>query len=140
MRPQSIIMFERLFLASLAVSVLSFVLSYRAVMDTVSRDLQGMGVEPGFVLALVGIGYAIYLLLWYLIAHKAANWAKWVLIVFLALSLVSLPAALAGPWTLTTLLGLSAYALEVVAAVYLFRADAKAWLTGQAAIDPATFD
>src|SRR5690606_2155960 len=140
MRPQSIIMFERLFLASLATSVVSLVLNYQALTDTVAVELEGTGLGAGFVLAIVGVGYAIYLLLWYLIAHRAANWAKWVLVALLVFGLVSLPGARLGPWDLTALLGLASYALQVAAAVFLFRADAKAWLGGERAADPSTFD
>lgn len=142
MRPQSIVMFERLFLASLAVSALSFLLNYGQMAEIVASEptLQQAGLGTGFMIGVTLAGYALYLILWYLIARKAANWAKWVLVVFVALSLISLPGALTGPWNLTLLLGLAVYALEVVAVVHLFRADAAAWLTGKQAADPATFD
>ncbi|MBO9517828.1 MAG: hypothetical protein J7493_07155 [Porphyrobacter sp.] len=142
MRPQSIIMFERLFLASLVLSVLSLIIGYQAVVDALASDpsMQQLGLGVGFVMGVAVVGYAIYLLLWYLIAHKAANWAKWVLVVFVAFGVTSLRAALTGPWNLTTILGLAVYVLEVAAVVYLFRADAKAWLSGTQEADSATFD
>ena len=141
MRPPSIIMFERLFLASLALSALSFALSYDSLIEQLAREpgLVELGLGSGFVIGTAVVGYAIYLLLWFLIARKASNVAKWVLVVFLALGLISLLGALAGPWGLTMLIGLAVYALEIAAAVYLFRPDAAAWLKGKAA-DPATFD
>ncbi len=144
MRPQSIIMFERLFLASLAVSVVNFILGYGVAVETLQRDanIQQLGLGGGFAIALFAVGTGIYLLLWFLIAHKAINIAKWVLIALIALSVVSLATSLAGSFTLdlTTGLGLATYILEVAAAVYLFREDAVAWLKGKAPADPATFD
>ena len=121
MRPPSIIMFERLFLASLALSALSFALSYDSLIEQLAREpgMVELGLGSGFVIGTAVVGYAIYLLLWFLIARKASN--------------------LAGPWGLTMLIGLAVYALEIAAAVYLFRPDAAAWLKGKAA-DPATFD
>ncbi len=144
MRPQSIIMFERLFLASLAVSVVNFILGYGVAVETLQRDanIQQLGLGGGFAIAIFAVGTGIYLLLWFLIAHKAINIAKWVLIALIALSVVSLATSLAGSFTLdlTTGLGLATYILEVAAAVYLFREDAVAWLKGKAPADPATFD
>lgn len=142
MRPQSIVMFERLYLASLALSVLSFVIGFQAVVDVFTSDLavQQLGLGAGFIVGVAVVGYAIYLLLWYLVARRAANWAKWVLVVFVAIGITSLRALLTGPWNLTNILGLVVYALEVAAVVYLFRADAKAWLSGEQEADSATFD
>ena len=130
MRPASIVMFERLFVASIVLSVASFVIGYGDFSAQVANDpaMRQLGLGSGFVIGLAAVGYAIFLLLWYLIAHKAANWAKWVLVVVLLLSLASLPGALTGPWGLSTWLALAIYALQIAAVVCLFRADAKAWL------------
>jgi hypothetical protein len=142
MRPDSIVMFERLFLASLAVSMLSFLIGYDEMMAALAREpaMQEIGLGSGFIIGVVGASYAIYLLLWVLIVHKAANFAKWILVVFVAIGFVSVPMTLTGPWNLTALLGLAVYALELAAVVYLFRADAKAWFKGEQSADPATFD
>ncbi len=144
MRPSSIVMFERLFLASLAISVVNFFVGYDAMVASVEREptLSAVGVGEGAAVAAFVIGLAIYLLLWFLIARKASNVAKWVLVVLLALSVLSLLSTLASSFALTatTLLGLAVYALEIAAVVFLFRDDAKAWLKGEAAADPAAFD
>jgi hypothetical protein len=142
MRPQSIVMFERLFLAALALSVVGFAISYQTMVDVLASDpaVQQLGIGGEIIIGAAALGYALYLGLWYLIAHKAANWAKWVLVVFVALGLTSLRTALSGPWGLTTALNVAVYALEIAAVVYLFRADAKAWLSGEKADDPATFE
>jgi len=144
MRPQSIVQFERLFLASIAVSVINFILGYGAAVAALQRDphMQQLGLGGGFATAIFAVGTGIYLLLWFLIARKAVNIAKWVLVALVALSVVSLLNSLAASFTLnvTTVLGLVTYALEVAAVVYLFRGDAVAWLKGSEPIDPTTFE
>lgn len=142
MRPQSIVLFERLFIASILLSAISFVIGYGEFSEQVLRDptLQQLELGSGFVIGLAAAGYALYLLLWYLIAHKAANWAKWLLIFFLVLSLVSLPRALANPWSLSTLAAMAVYALQVASVVFLFKPDAKAWLRGKGTAEPADVD
>ena len=135
MRPPSIVMFERLFLASVVLSVASFAIGFGDFSAQVANDpaMQQLGLGDGFVIGLAAAGYAIYLLLWYLIARKAANWAKWVLVLVLVLSLLSLPGALTRPWNLSTLSAVAIFALQVAAVVFLFRPDAKEWLGGKGA-------
>ena len=142
MRPQSILMFERLFLASLAGSLLGFVLTYDEVMGTLANDpaLREIGLGSGFILGVTAGGYALYLLLWYLIAYRASNVAKWILVVLTVIGVLAMVPSLAGPWGAMQLLSLAVCALEVAAVVYLFRADAVAWLKGEAPPDPAAFD
>ena len=142
MRPESIVMFERLFLASLVVSAGSFLIGYEDTMRLAASDpaMQRFGLGSGFLLGTLAVSFAIYLLLWYLVAHRASTVAKWILVVLVALGLVSVPLALQGPLTLSVLLNLAVYALEVAAVVFLFRADAKAWFKGELGSDPATFD
>ena len=138
MRPNSIVMFERLFLASLAVGALNFVLGYDKVMAAIANDptFQRAGVGSGLVIGLTAASYAVYLLLWHLIARKAANVAKWVLVVFSICGVLLALPGLRGAWDLTLLLAIAAHGLEVAAVVLLFRRDAVEWLKGQAAAEP----
>jgi len=142
MRPASIVMFERLFLASLVLSVVSFIINY----DSMIRDLETqpgvaeLGFGSGFAIGSMAIGLAIFLLLWFFIARKGSSVAKWILVVLLAISVISLPGMLMGSWDLGVVLGLAVYALEIAATAYLFRADAAAWFRGERGADPATFD
>ena len=144
MRPNSIIMFERLFLASLALSAIASVISYDAVLAELNRDpaMEQLGLGGGFVVGMLALGMAIYLLLWFLIARKASTVAKWILVVFVALGLVSFAASLTASFTLdfSSLLALVTYALEVAAVSCLFRSDAVAWLGGEKPADTTTFD
>jgi hypothetical protein len=142
MRPPSILMFERLFLASLAVSAASIVIGFDSMVDQLASEpaTAALGIGGGFLAGIMAFGMAISLLLWFLIAHKASNVAKWILIVLAALSLISLPAMLTGPMDTTVLLGLASYALEIAALVYLFREDAAAWFRGEWQSKPNAFD
>ena len=143
MRPNSIVLFERLFLGSLAVSAVASVIAYDSVLAEVNSDpaMAQLGLGGGFVAGMLALSLAIYLGLWFLIARKASNVAKWVLVVFAAIGMVSLAASLSSfrP-DLGSLLGLASYGLEIAAIVYLFRSDAVAWLKGEWNADPATFD
>lgn len=142
MRPQSIIMFERLFLASLALGVLGLILSYGQIADLATSDpgMQQLGLGSGFLIGVVAVSYAVYLLLWFLIARRASNVAKWILVVFTVLGVLSALPSLTGSWNVTLLLSLAVYALEIAAVVYLFQPDAKAWLGGKGQADATTFD
>ena len=142
MRPASIVMFERLFFASLVLSVVSFIIGYDAMTEQMANEptLQQVGIGSGLMVGTMVASLTIYLLLWFFIARKASSVAKWILVALLALSVIALPAMLMGPWDLRMILGLAVYALEVVAAVFLFRPDAGAWFKGEVRTDPATFD
>ena len=142
MRPPSIVMFDRLFLGSLAVSAIGVVIGWQEMAAQLANEpgVAELGIGSGLIVGMVAVGFAISLLLWFLVAHKASNVAKWILIVLAALSLISLPGMMAGPWDLTAILGIASYVLEIVALGFLFRDDAKAWLRGQRPTDPTTFD
>ncbi len=129
MRPRSIILFEWLFLASIAASAVNLILGYGQMRDLWLSDprIAQIGLGSGFLIGAAVFSFAIYLLLWFLIARKASNVAKWLLIVFIAIGLISLPSALTGPFSLEQGLGLLIYALEIAAVVCLFRPDARAW-------------
>jgi hypothetical protein len=102
--------------------------------------LQRLGLGSEVLAGSVAIWLALFLLLWFLIARKASNIAKWILVILSVLGALLFMPALAGQWNLTLLLSVAYYALELAAVACLFRADAVAWLksdldTGQAALD-----
>src|SRR5687768_17281311 len=115
MRPPSIAMFERLYLASLAVSGISLVIGFDGMLAEFAQQpgMVGIGLGSGFLASLMAIGFAISLLLWWLIARKASNVAKWILIVLTAFGLISLPGTLMGDWDVAAVLGLVSFALTI---------------------------
>ena len=143
MRPQSIVLFERLFLASLAVDAIFTAVTYDESVRALAADpqMQQLGLGGGFVIGLVVARLAFYLLLWFLIARKAVNAAKWILVVCAAIGVATmLPVLTHASYGTATLASLAAELLELAAIVFLFRADATAWLKGGHAADPATSD
>jgi len=135
-------MFDWLFLGSLAVSAAGVVISWQPMMAQLAAQpgVAELGIGSGFLAGAIAVAFAISLLLWFLVSRKASSVAKWILIVLAAVSLISVPGMLGGPWNLSTILGLISYVLEIAALGFLFRPDARAWFTGDTNAEPATFD
>ena len=126
MRPKSIVMFERLYLAGLAVSLISTALAWpqlRALAET-----GGMGTAS--LLGSMAIGVLIPLALWYMIARRASVAAKWLCVILFAIGLlvtgVSIGRGKVGP-DVFSLLGIAALLLRMGAIAMLFQPDAKPW-------------
>lgn len=155
MRPASIIQFERLYLASLAVVIIQSVAAYFVVREAFGRMPAGADMPPGMGGMFSGImigsmiigllfSVGIPLLLWWLAARKRIEVAKWLL---LAISVLSMMAWLGGLIMLLVMpmqvaqdlagftglqTGLIAIdgvgeALGIAALVFLFRRDATEW-------------
>jgi drug/metabolite transporter (DMT)-like permease len=80
----------------------------------------------------MAISLLIPLLLWYFIARRASNIAKWILVVMTLLGLLFVNL---DPGQLGSLAGIASLAvtiLQLVAIVLLFRADARTWLSDDA--------
>ena len=90
MRPTSIVLFERLFLLSLAIALVNGFLQYDALVAQVGNDpaLAQLGWGSGAILVVMAISLLIPLLLWYFIARRASNIAKWILVVMTLLGLL----------------------------------------------------
>ncbi|WP_170003198.1 hypothetical protein [Pseudopontixanthobacter vadosimaris] len=132
-RPRSILIFERLFLASMIGSLIGFVLSYGAIADAIAaeRDLVRIGISPASAVAFFVVTTAIWLLLYWLVAHRASNAAKWVLTVLTGLGLLMIPTTLASEANFAMFFSLMVTALGVGAVLFLFRPDAREWLQGR---------
>ena len=134
MRPTSIVLFERLFLLSLAIALVNGFLQYDALVAQVGNDpaLAQLGWGSGAILVVMAISLLIPLLLWYFIARRASNIAKWILVVMTLLGLLFVNL---DPGQLGSLAGIASLAvtiLQLVAIVLLFRPDARAWLSDDA--------
>ncbi len=139
MRPQSIRMFDYLFLGSLALSVLNFLLSVGDAEAQFAADPAAAQFGPGLLIGAFAVSMAISLLLWFLISRKASNIAKWILIVFTVIGLLMLPASIGALPPVALVLTLAITALQLAALFYLFKPDAKAYLAGETN-DPETFE
>ncbi|MEM9500212.1 MAG: hypothetical protein AAF941_00070 [Pseudomonadota bacterium] len=138
MRPQSIGMFDKLYLGGLLVGLLNYVISW----DSIMSELAGSGFGVAFAVITASIGYGISLLLWYFISRRASNIAKWILVALTAIGLAFMPFGLIGTPILELVLSLVITAMQVGAIYFLFQPDAKDYLEsgGKDRIDPSTFE
>lgn len=133
MRPASIITFERIYLVATGLGLVNSLMSLDRLNAVVAGDpaFRALGMGHGLVYAMIAMGIAIPLLLWFLIAQKGSVVAKWLLVAFTAIAIINLVPALRqlGPGAgLGMLVNLAVEALRVAALSFLFRADANAWL------------
>ncbi len=134
MRPNSIILFERLYLASLAIGLVNIVSSFDRTVAQFQANpaVAQLGWGGGTVMALSAFGIGISLLLWYFIARSPSAIAKWILVIFTALGLLGLPGQLASSGGMALALLVLVNLLQLAAVVMLFRADTKPWFAGEA--------
>ncbi len=142
MRPSSIITFERLFFISLALGLVGYFVNYDAAMAQLQADPNTAGMEMGggFMLGAYLFGVAINLLLWYLIARRASNFARWIYAILAgAGAALTLPSLFATGFSLLTATTLVGIVLTAAMIVMLFRPDASDWFKGEYTNDPDVF-
>lgn len=139
MRPISIVWFERLFLLSLGVALFVSLLQYDLLLAQVEGQAAfvPLGLGSGLVIAVIAISLLVPFVLWYFIARRASNPAKWILVLLTAAGLLYLDFGAARMWAPANIMALIVTALQIAAVALLFRADARAWLN-HADDDPAT--
>ena len=144
MRPQSIQLFEKAFSVSLAISLIAVVLSWNQTVLQFDARIPGSG--AALAATAVAISFGLFVLLWWLIARRASNFAKWVLVVLTAIGVfffVSSLAAQTTPKSLDFAISALTNLLGVYAVWLLFKPDAATWLQSGGANepdDPTTFD
>lgn len=144
MRPQSITRFDQLYLGSLALGVVNFVLNYDNAIAQLEADPATAGLAtagPGFMFGVLIVSMGISLLLWWLAARGASNAARWILAVFTGIGLIGLPLTLGQLPALQLVVTLVITAMQVAAMWFLFRPDAAAWFKhGSKGMDPDVFE
>ena len=146
-RPPSILLFERLYLAALVVSIVLALANW-------SGDVAALTVDPGITRlkgadGMLPVIYPIlrlliwagWLLLWFFVARRGSRVAKIVVTLFVLIAAYDgskvLLAMLTGPlagWTPTG--ALVETALLVSAAAMLFRPDARSWFATKDTEEP----
>jgi hypothetical protein len=129
MKPTSIRRFDFLYLASIALSIVTYLLSYDAMVASVQARTAAAGVQlgAGTVVITMVVSVGVSLLLWFLVSKRRAVVAKWIIVLFFVLGLTGIPGLIAGGWTLLKTLSELNLLLEAAAIFYLFQSDAKAW-------------
>ena len=148
MRPTSIIRFDRLYLGSIAFSVVSTAYSFEKTRSQLANDPSSvqLGLGTGFLVTTVAFSTGLMLLLWFLIARRASNVAKWILVALTALGLImmiTMFADLSVKNVPELALMFASTGLLLIALYYLFQRDAREWLASKGrvgAVDPTVFD
>lgn len=128
MRPKSIQLFERLYLASIVLTLIATALGWDALMR--GATIPGAeGAASAVAGIAIGVVVLVQLIIWYFVARGGSVIAKWAAVVFLLLNLwgIDATAQLAMNGSLPSVLTIAARIVELVAIVMLFRADAKPW-------------
>ncbi len=145
MRPESIVNFERFYVAGIVVGLINTVVSWNDMQAEVASDAAVAHMGTGVLVATVGFTFLIQLLFWYLIARRASNIAKWIMIVLFVVGLLFIIPMLFGSipvsgGTIGLLFTLAITALQGYAIYFLFKPDAVAWLKGEGPVDPNAFN
>lgn len=135
MRPNSIILFERLFLGSLVIGIINAYLSWDTTMAALAADPNTAGLGAGFTYGVLAFSFGINLLLWFLVARKASKVAKWILIVFFGIGLIAMPSSLGTLPPLSAAIAVAITVMQGVSLFMLFRPDAKRWFSGEKTVD-----
>ena len=143
-KPASIILFDRLFLGSLILGVLNFLFAWSDVSETLAStpEFAAMGFGSGFIIGTFAVGMIINLIIWYFISARASKIAKWILVVFFALGLLSMLSNLnnpLGPQGITLGVAIIITIIQGAAVYMLFRPDAVAWFNRTPPVNPDTF-
>jgi hypothetical protein len=130
-RPASIVRFERLYLASFAVSLVGWAFSWQQTVDRLALDPKTANYGWLLPSALL-LSCAITLALWYLVARRASLAAKWVVTILTGLAAVRfainlMVVAHGKVPVVALLLSATILALSIAAVVHLFRDDARLW-------------
>ena len=146
MRPISIVNFERLYLLGLAIGLVNGIISFSSMQELIDSDPALSKVISGstFIILTAGPSFVIALLLWFFIARRASNVAKWIFVVMFVIGLLMLPSSLARHFAVSQVSAIVSLGLTVLQAAsifFLFRADARAWFVskGQNTADPDVF-
>lgn len=135
MRPDSIILFERLYLGALALGLVNLFVSWDRSIALMTSDpgAAALGDPATFILVVFVISFGVSLTLWYFAARRRSRVAKWILTVLFVLGLFSLPGSIAqGVFSgIGGLFAAAAWLLQAVALFMLFRPDSNAWFRGE---------
>ncbi|KQM85278.1 hypothetical protein ASE67_12630 [Sphingomonas sp. Leaf23] len=133
MRPSSIIRFDRLYLASIAVGLIGNVIEWPLTMARLAENPDTAALGSTATVAaggMIAVGVLIALLLWFFIAQRGSTVAKWILVAFTVFAIGSLAVGFSSGAVILDaggILRLVAVALQTAAVVFLFRPDAAAW-------------
>ncbi|WP_137787921.1 hypothetical protein [Sphingomonas sp. 3P27F8] len=129
-RPPSILRYEQLYLASFVLGLAASAVNWKGRTAQLSAS-PALANLQWLAPASLAVGIVISLTLWYFTARSPSLAAKWVVVVFAALSVLGIAGnvftLLKGGPLFAVLLGIVVSALYIAAAALLFRPDARLW-------------
>ena len=133
-RPQSIIWFERCYLAGIVLGLIGVALRWNAttaaVRDNPAVANLGAGAMSGIMIAGIIVGLGIKLLLWFGAARKAWTVCKWFIAIFFILGLLGTGFSVIGgrfPSGIDGVLSVVGTVLGALSVWFLFRPDSEVW-------------
>lgn len=132
MRPASIVQFERIFLASLAVRLLGDGIAIGASLKAAKAAALTTQFGLSAVLGVLVLVYAAMLALWYFAARRQSVIAKWLISIWFVVAACTTALSLfrgGFGFDLGSVLGLLTFLLLGWSVSYLFKPDADAWFT-----------
>jgi hypothetical protein len=123
--PKNVLRFEVLLYLSLLIDSLS-----AALLDRTPADMSDAAEANVNLIAVVLVAFFLFLV--WLAARHRKNWARWVLVAALGLSVLSLLDSFgSGGMTLATALDVVSTALTAAGIYFSFTGDAKGWFNSQ---------
>jgi hypothetical protein len=123
--PKNVLRFEVLLYLSLLIDSLS-----AALLDRTPADMSDAAEANVNLIAVVLVAFFLFLV--WLAARNRKNWARWVLVAALGLSVLSLLDSFgSGGMTLATALDVVSTALTAAGIYFSFTGDAKGWFNSQ---------
>ena len=120
MRPQSMRIFDWLFVGSVGIGLVNLIVALNdGALASNHRATMIAGTIFGAIIALT---------LWYLISRLRISFFRWILLALTLVGIVSLRDLLFGGVGVADIIGLVATAMQIAAVALLFRADAREWL------------
>ena len=137
-KPDSIRKFDWLYLGSIVVGMIGLALGWGTLTEQMNQEFIAQGIEPDSSIAtgaLIGgfaIGTAISLALWFLISVLRIEFVKWILVLFVLWSLVSLAGGIAlSGFDMIQISGIVSTIMSIAAIYMLFQPDAKEWFAAK---------
>jgi hypothetical protein len=141
MRPQSIILFERIYLATVAIGVVTGIWSWLHWSELMPPGMPAAmaGIMPVIMGVSLAFGIGIDLLLWYFIARRGSNVAKWIFILFFALAILGVVRGLfvtsVHISVFRHLISVIELSMQAVCVWLVFRPDTTRWFRGEPSDD-----
>lgn len=128
--PKSIHLFGRLYLASIALYVVSTVIDWSALVAASDRIPGAQGTGVAIAAAIVAIVALAQLLLWFAVVRRRSTLAKWLAVLFFALNLWGVlgRVELASQGSVAAVVSLASIVVQGVAIALLFFPESTRWL------------